>query len=262
MIDPLERWREYGEKPDYAGPLSFGSAPYTQDPALLAGFDVAIVGAPTDDLVSDRPGTRFGPARDSRRELPLRPASGDEGGRLCRAPHRRLRGCAGSTRRSRALGRRDREDGRRSARRGPDPDRARRRPFDRRAGHHGLRSATRPGRACPLRHAHRHRHRGLRRRGVARDADVPARPQRGGRPGALRPDRHSRLLARRAGVRLAGRAGDHVDLHARGAGRGDRRGPRAGGRSRRRRARSSSPSTSTCSIRPLRPAPARRSPAA
>lgn len=61
MIDPLERWREHGEKPDYAGPLSFGSVPYTQDPALLAGFDVAIVGAPTDDLVSDRPGTRFGP---------------------------------------------------------------------------------------------------------------------------------------------------------------------------------------------------------
>jgi agmatinase len=61
MIDPLERWREHGEKPDYAGPVSFGGAPYTQDPAELAGFDVAIVGAPTDDLVSDRPGARFGP---------------------------------------------------------------------------------------------------------------------------------------------------------------------------------------------------------
>jgi agmatinase len=61
VIDPLERWREYGEKPDFAGPVSYGGAPYTQDPALLAGFDVAIVGAPTDDLVSDRPGTRFAP---------------------------------------------------------------------------------------------------------------------------------------------------------------------------------------------------------
>jgi agmatinase len=61
MIDPLERWRQYGEKPDYAGPVSYGGAPYTQDPALLAGFDIAIVGAPTDDLVSDRPGARFGP---------------------------------------------------------------------------------------------------------------------------------------------------------------------------------------------------------
>jgi agmatinase len=61
VIDPLERWRQYGEKPDFAGPLSYGGAPLTQDPALLAGFDVAIVGAPTDDLVSDRPGARFGP---------------------------------------------------------------------------------------------------------------------------------------------------------------------------------------------------------
>ena len=61
MIDPLERWREYGEKPDYAGLLTFGGLPYTEDPAELAGVDVAMVGAPTDDLVSDRPGTRFGP---------------------------------------------------------------------------------------------------------------------------------------------------------------------------------------------------------
>src|SRR5213595_2812124 len=35
--------------------------PCTQDPAELEGVDVAIVGAPTDDLVSDRPGARFGP---------------------------------------------------------------------------------------------------------------------------------------------------------------------------------------------------------
>ena len=63
MIDPLERWRELGlpDKPDYAGLLTFSGMPYTQDPFELAGFDVAIVGAPTDDLVSDRPGTRFGP---------------------------------------------------------------------------------------------------------------------------------------------------------------------------------------------------------
>jgi agmatinase len=61
VIDPLERWREYGEKPDYAGLLTFGTLPYTEDPADLAEVDVAIVGAPTDDLVSDRPGARFGP---------------------------------------------------------------------------------------------------------------------------------------------------------------------------------------------------------
>ncbi len=61
MIDPLERWREHGEKPDFAGLLTFSGMPYTQDAAELAGVDVAIVGAPMDDLTSDRPGTRFGP---------------------------------------------------------------------------------------------------------------------------------------------------------------------------------------------------------
>jgi agmatinase len=61
MIDPLERWAQYGEKPDYAGLLTFAGAPYTQDPAELEGFDVAVVGAPMDDLVSDKPGARFAP---------------------------------------------------------------------------------------------------------------------------------------------------------------------------------------------------------
>jgi agmatinase len=61
VIDPLQRWREYGEKPDYAGLLTFGALRYTEDPSELEGVDVAIVGAPTDDLVSDRPGARFGP---------------------------------------------------------------------------------------------------------------------------------------------------------------------------------------------------------
>jgi len=61
MIDPLARWAEYGEKPDFAGLLTFAGQPYTEDPAELNGVDVAIVGAPTDDLVSDRPGTRFAP---------------------------------------------------------------------------------------------------------------------------------------------------------------------------------------------------------
>jgi agmatinase len=61
MIDPQQRWRAYGEKPDYAGLASFAGVRYTQDPADLKGADVAIVGAPFDDLVSDRPGTRFAP---------------------------------------------------------------------------------------------------------------------------------------------------------------------------------------------------------
>jgi agmatinase len=61
MIDPQQRWASIGEKPDYAGPLSYAGMPLTQDPVDLDGVDVAIVGAPTDDLVSDRPGTRFAP---------------------------------------------------------------------------------------------------------------------------------------------------------------------------------------------------------
>ena len=76
MIDPTERWpRGHEEKPDYAGLLTYGGAPYTQDPAELAGVDVAIVGAPTDDLVSDRPGARFGPRA-------IRAASGPQGRHL------------------------------------------------------------------------------------------------------------------------------------------------------------------------------------
>ena len=56
MIDPLERWAQYGEKPDFAGLAPFAGQPFTQDPAELRGVDVAVVGAPMDELVSDRPG--------------------------------------------------------------------------------------------------------------------------------------------------------------------------------------------------------------
>ncbi len=61
MIDPQERWAQYGEKPDYLGLLTFSGTVYTEDPSELEGFDVAIVGAPMDDLVSDRPGARMAP---------------------------------------------------------------------------------------------------------------------------------------------------------------------------------------------------------
>jgi agmatinase len=61
MINPLLRWAEYGEKPDFTGLLSFAGQPYSEDPDDLVGVDIAIVGAATDDLVSDRPGTRFAP---------------------------------------------------------------------------------------------------------------------------------------------------------------------------------------------------------
>ncbi len=61
MLDPQRRWTAVGEKPDYAGLLSFCGLPYTEDRAELDVVDVAIVGAPIDELVSERPGTRFGP---------------------------------------------------------------------------------------------------------------------------------------------------------------------------------------------------------
>ena len=61
MIDPMARWAAYGEKPDYVGLMSFAGLPYTEDAAELEGVDVAIVGAPMDELTSDAPGTRFGP---------------------------------------------------------------------------------------------------------------------------------------------------------------------------------------------------------
>lgn len=64
MIDPVDRWRRrfgLGYKPAWAGLVTFADVPYTEDPAELSGADVAIVGAPMDDLVSDAPGTRYGP---------------------------------------------------------------------------------------------------------------------------------------------------------------------------------------------------------
>ena len=46
----------------YAGVgVTFGRVPLVLDPAGLAGADVAIIGAPFDEGVSYRPGTRFGP---------------------------------------------------------------------------------------------------------------------------------------------------------------------------------------------------------
>ncbi len=64
MIDPIERWRRHHDldyRPIWAGVPTFADVPYTEDPAELDGFDVAIVGAPMDDLVTDTPGARFGP---------------------------------------------------------------------------------------------------------------------------------------------------------------------------------------------------------
>jgi agmatinase len=60
VLDPNARWPD-GEKPEFAGLPTYAALPWTEDPAELAGVDAAIVGAPFDELVSDRPGTRYGP---------------------------------------------------------------------------------------------------------------------------------------------------------------------------------------------------------
>src|SRR5690349_7756156 len=48
-------------EPAFAGINAFMKLPVVLDPADLAGVDVAIVGAPIDEAVSQRPGARFGP---------------------------------------------------------------------------------------------------------------------------------------------------------------------------------------------------------
>jgi len=51
------------ELPTYVGPTTFANLPWVTDPAELRArnVDVAIVGAPFDDMVTHRPGARFGP---------------------------------------------------------------------------------------------------------------------------------------------------------------------------------------------------------
>jgi agmatinase len=64
VLDPAERWRRYHGhdwKASWAGLPTFAGLPYTENPADLEGVDVAVVGAPTDELVTNAPGARFGP---------------------------------------------------------------------------------------------------------------------------------------------------------------------------------------------------------
>ncbi len=62
MSDPSRMQPNRPDEPGYAGVgLTFGRVPLVLDAAGLEGVDVAIVGAPFDEGVSYRPGTRFGP---------------------------------------------------------------------------------------------------------------------------------------------------------------------------------------------------------
>ena len=184
MIDPLTRWAAYGEKPDYAGLLTYAGLPYTEDPAELEGVDAAIVGAPMDELTSDSPGTRFGPRA-------IRAASCAPGPHLeagvdalrARAAGRRLRRRADPPRRPGALARRrSRTTVAQVLAAGAIPiilggDHSIAEPDIR-----AVRRGPRPGRPDPLRHPHRHRPRGLRRDALARLLHVPARRVRPRRP--------------------------------------------------------------------------------
>jgi agmatinase len=60
--ETYETYDDY-DLPTYVGPVSFARLPWITDPAEIRArkADVAIIGAPFDDAVSHRPGTRFGP---------------------------------------------------------------------------------------------------------------------------------------------------------------------------------------------------------
>ena len=242
VIDPLERWREYGEKPDYAGLLTFGGAPYTQDPAELGGR------RRRDRRRADgrprlRPaGRALRPARDPRGELPARAAPrgrsvdafaelrivdfGDAAG-ACRPTrprsHAAIEQLVGQVVDAGALA-----------------DRARRRPLDRRAGRPRVRRATTAASASSTS-----------TRTPTPAARSSASRSRTGRrcTGSSRQGTSTRRATSRSACaatgrassefRVAGRARDHELLHARRPRARDRR--RSSSRTlerRRRRARS------------------------
>jgi agmatinase len=63
-------------EPAYAGLATYCKAPLALTPEELEGVDVAIVGAPFDEGVSNRPGTRFGPRAIRQADnFPLSPPS-------------------------------------------------------------------------------------------------------------------------------------------------------------------------------------------
>jgi len=59
---PFEVYDDF-DLPVYVGPSTFSNLPWITDPAEIErrAADVAIVGAPFDDMVTHRPGARFGP---------------------------------------------------------------------------------------------------------------------------------------------------------------------------------------------------------
>jgi agmatinase len=70
MLDPDARWAGIGHRPEWGGLPTYAGLPYATGVEALAGVDVAIVGAPFDELTTDRPGARFGPRAIRAASLP------------------------------------------------------------------------------------------------------------------------------------------------------------------------------------------------
>ena len=262
MIDPLERWQGLGDKPDYAGLLTFAALPYTQDPAELVGVDVAIVGAPTDDLVSDRPGARFGPRAIRAASCPPGPhleAKVDAVVALRVVDFGDAPVIPADPVRTRDAIERDRRPGRRAPARSRSCSAATTRspsPTSRAvAATHG---------PVGLVHFDTHTDTGKEVFGVEVSHGTPMyRLVESGTSTRSATSRSGCAATGPARPSSPGRpsAGSRASSCTTCATVGIREVDRADGRARRRRARCSSRSTSTCSTRPSRPAPARPSPA-
>ena len=250
VLDPSDAWGDrrgdrparalarLGDKPDYAGLLTYGGLPYTEDPAELAGR------GRRDRRRADRR-AGLGPARDAR--------SGR--GRSARRAARRGRTSRRGSTRSRALRIVDfgdapvipadpaathaaieRDGRRRSSTPARSPSCSAATTRSRSPTLARSRAAARPARARPLRHPHGHRH--------ARSSASSARTGRRCTGSSRRATSTRRATSRsacaatgraRRSFAWQARARDHELLHARRPRARDRGGRRAGARDRRRR---------------------------
>ena len=263
VIDPLERWREFGEKPDFAGLLTLRRHALHRGPGGARRRRRGDRRRP-HRRPRLRPARRpLRPARDPRRQLPAGPPPRGRGRRLRGAAGGRLRRRAGPARRPR---------------RQPRGDRAHRRPGPRRRARSRSCSAATTASPSPTSAPAPAATAGRSASSTSTPTPTPASEVFGVEvshgtpmrrlveqghvdPRPLRPGRPARLLAGRGGVRLAGRAGDRrasscTTCASSASTRSSSAPPRRWGR-----ARPSSRSTSTSSTPPSRPAPARPSPA-
>ena len=210
------------DEPAYTGGLTFRKVPLALEPEQMAGADVVIVGAPMDDMVTNRPGTRFGP-----REIRIAYEGGGEpqGWHMDLGvdPFAELK-VVDRWRRVGDAGRRRDESscdpvGRVRGRGGRSGShRSRRRPFDRvprhRPGGRGLTARLACGGAVRYPHGHRHAELG---RGMGPRYAVPPSRRSGRHPRPpARAGRHPRLLAGARRVRLGARQGRALAPDGRG----------------------------------------------